>query len=157
MLRTLSDLAAPFEVRLALECGTHAEGPVASLAHCQQIIHRVARPNVGLSLNICALCPNEETLGQIDALDVDKLWLVRLPGAKDVPSEARPAPEGTRTADGAFFLREPCLRLSARGFVGPYSVPVPPSEGPLTEAARTARLATLRLAQRSPHGGDQET
>jgi hypothetical protein len=149
VIRTLADLAAPFEVQLALECDVYAGGPAGSVAHCQEIVRRTARSNVGLCLNAYALC-SDETMGQIDDLDLGTLWLVRLCG--DVPSEASELPERTPTTDRSAFLGELYLRLSARGFVGPYSVTISPGDRPLTETARTARSEILRVMQGPPSG-----
>jgi sugar phosphate isomerase/epimerase len=151
-LRTFSDLAAPFEARLALEYGAHERGIVRSLAHCQEIIHRVARSNVGLSLNARTLSWDDEAIEQLGALHLDVLWLVRLAEVEDGCAQATESQPCTPIAGCAFSERELCLRLSTRGFLGLYSVPLLPGKRPLAEAARAARLATLRWTQGLPSG-----
>lgn len=151
-LRTLSDLAAPFEVRLALEVGACPERPVRSFAHSREIVRQVARPNVGFSLDASTLCLDDRELGQTDAWNIDRLWLVRLANDGHMCSEAAKPKPHAPVAERPSALRELCLRLSARGFVGPYSVPLSSGDRPLAEAARAARLAVLRLTQQPPGG-----
>jgi sugar phosphate isomerase/epimerase len=156
-LRDCSDLAAPFEVRVALEFQAGAGSALWTLSASQEVVHSVERNNVGLALGIDQLRESGGKPEDVEALDVKRLWLVRLAAPSPVPPFQWRTEEG-RPSDSAggrllaAFQEALCQRLAARGFRGPYCVrpPEPASSGQrsadaLIEGARQARQAALDL------------
>jgi len=152
-LRDCSDLAAPFEVQVALEFQAGANSDLRTLSASQEVVHSVERNNVGLALGIDQLRESRGKPEDLEALDVNKLWLVRLETGRRDPAVGK-----GRHSDGtggdllATFQEALCQRLAARGYHGPYCVtlPEPASSGErptnvLIEGARQARQAALEL------------
>jgi hypothetical protein len=156
-LRDCSDLAAPFEVQVALEFQAGTGSALRTLSASQQVVHSVERRNVGLALGIDHLRESGGKAEDVEALDVSKLWLVRLATPSPVPPLRWPTEQG-RPSDSAggspvsTFQQALCQRLAARGFYGPYCVPLPEpasseqrSVDALIGRARQARQAALEL------------
>jgi hypothetical protein len=113
-LRALSDLAAPFEVRVAHECGADGQG--------YEAVVRAARGNVGWALDLGALGHGDT----FEVPDTHTLWLVRLGD----PLEARTS-----------ILREAHARLADAGYCGLYSIQSATDRDSLQETAKlTASL-----------------
>ena len=131
-LQSLSDLAAPFEVRIALAAG-HADrqSTVRSLAHSCEIIEHTARHNVGLALDVQGCAQTTDALSEVEALDLDKVWLAHL--------------DTEKRADKSSAPRAVCAHLRDRGFRGPYSVRPPPGTASPVERARMAREVAMAL------------
>jgi 2-keto-myo-inositol isomerase len=161
-LRSYSALAAPFEVRIALDSPAAACEAIYTLKTRQEIVHQVARGNVGLALSIEQLCTNMDGLEEIEALDVSKLWLVRLDAASLQPSESReqapseanvqPHPPPSKPEadiddpstgereDRARSEETVCTHLAAKGFRGPYCIAWPTSAAASPQAAEPDSL-----------------
>jgi 2-keto-myo-inositol isomerase len=143
VLQRFSDLAAPFEVNIAFEFRCDEIGSVRSLAHSQQIVQRVARPNVGLALNTLEFYLGGSEPEEIDELDVGRLWLVHLADAKGDDRTAPRREDLALPGYGAVPVKEICERLTDKGFRGPYSVAAVSDQRPLGEAALSVRQAAL--------------
>jgi len=124
VVRTLADLTAPFETRLALTPLPGDGGNVSTLAAIAALVERAGRPNVGLGLDLAA----GDVPVAIPAAFSRRLWAVRL-GVADWGQEK----EGQ--------LRALCAQLASAGYRGPYSVaPMPGAASPV-EGARKAKEA----------------
>jgi hypothetical protein len=171
VLRSYSDLAAPFEVRIALEPRVNAHSAVRTLGAAQEVVQGLNRGNVGLAFGIESLRESGAKPEDLGALDVKKLWLVRLESAPpQSPPEAggeaaapssvnrRPmslsAAVGGDSWEGGHFERQQaiCKRLADKGYRGPYCIqwPAPaPADGHSEDAmvgrARQARQAALEM------------
>jgi 2-keto-myo-inositol isomerase len=137
VLRRYSNLAAPFEVRIALEPRANGHSVVRTLAAAQEVVQGVNRSNVGLALDIELLRESGAKPEDLQALDVSKLWLVRLEGGGLSPTTMQQAI---------------CKRLADKGYRGPYCIqwPAPaPADGhskdAMVECARQARQAALEM------------
>jgi sugar phosphate isomerase/epimerase len=125
-LRHLASLAAPFDVRLALEIQGDAETEAIMLRAGQEIVQRTARSNILLALDVPRLLQSGCFLQDIDKLDIGRLAIVRLGdpllGTSDPTS-----------------LPALCARLRANGYLGPYSVQLDAGSSQSVEKARMAR------------------
>ena len=170
MLKRCSDLAAPFEARIAFEFQAGASSGVRTLAASQEVVRQVARGNVGLAFDVGQLGEGGSGSEDVETLDVNKLWLVRL--KSDSPqfptmsqrkdpagSEASPSPVPTGEGWGGgptptALQLTICQRLTDKGFRGPYCVewptlaattPQSAGQDSLIERARQSRQAALEL------------
>jgi 2-keto-myo-inositol isomerase len=144
-LRGLADLAAPFEVRVAFEFRAGSNSLVRSLAQSQEIIRRTARSNVGLSLNTVEFHCSGGTPQQIDAVDIEALWFVRLGDTRDTCADTVGPEDWTLPGHGDVPLKAICEKLAERGFLGPCGIQVYAPPGDLAEVARAARDAVLEM------------
>jgi sugar phosphate isomerase/epimerase len=123
-LRTLADLTAPFDTRLALTPSLAQANAVSTLANAAAMVERAGRANLGLGLDLsCADLPVE-----LPASFLQRLWAVRLGSVA-----------GER--DRASQLRAQCAQLASAGYRGPHSVAPLPGAPSLTEGARSAKKA----------------
>jgi sugar phosphate isomerase/epimerase len=158
-LRAYSGLAAPFDVHLALEFRADARGTTRTLAASQEIVRKVSRSNVGLSLNTLGLYESEVRPEELNTLDVGRLKLVHLERAPSVKRSSHPtsAPAGRgktemwATPSPALDrmpgvtespLQAICEHLATQGFRGPYCITYPTKQ----EAAKLA-LGSQTLPQ----------
>lgn len=150
-LRDLSSLAAPFEVTVALEFCSNARSLVRSMEVSQEIVGLVARENVGLALSTLQFHLGKAQVKDLDALDVQRLCLVRLGDLADVPMDSVRDEDRVLPGWGVVPLAEICGRLADRGYRGVYSVELPAPHSVLLEAALAAwRAASDVLASCGP-------
>jgi sugar phosphate isomerase/epimerase len=132
VLRTLADLTAPFETRLALTPVLAHGNAGSALADAAAIIERAGRPNLGLGLDLSGA----DLPVELPVSFVRKLWAVRL---------------GTVAGEQGRWsqLRALCTQLASTGYRGPYSVAPVPGTPTLAEGARLAneRLHTPRVSK----------
>jgi len=124
-LRTLADLAAPFEARLALTPLPGEGGSRYSLAAVAALVERVGRPNLGLGLDLS----EGDLPTEIPAPFSRRLWAVRLGAA-------------AWGEDQASQLRALCTQLASAAFHGPCSVAPVPGVSSLVEGAKEAMRNT---------------
>lgn len=122
-LRILSDLAAPFEARLAVTPSLERSGKDTFEDVAAQVAH-ANRPNLGVGLDLS----KGAIPASISAAATGRLWAIRLGAAAWA--------EGKRSR-----LRALCAELAAAGFDGPCSVSLVPGRDP---------IETLRVADRNP-------
>jgi len=136
-LRTLADLAAPFEARLALTLLLGEGGSGCSLTAAAALVQRVGRSNLSLGLDLT----EGDLPTEIPAPFSRRLWAVRLGAA-------------AWDEDQASQLRALCTQLALAGFHGPYSVAPVPGASSLVEGTKEAmRNATKTIrAPRNPQG-----
>jgi len=145
-LRDYADLAAPFEVTLALEF--KAASRVPDLDAALDLVRRAERSNLRLAISAREWCASSAGSRPLDALQPGLLALVHLDAAPD-PSPAGEAPHPAH----ALYAH-----LAAAGFRGPYCVPLlppaveasptpgaPGAQGAQKERARAARQAAQDL------------
>ena len=132
-LRGYANLAAPFEVQVALEYRSDGTCIEPAPSSGQAIVHRIARRNVSLALNTRELIKSGTPPEALDALDIGILALVRIESELHLDRQ-----------------RAICRHLADRGFRGPYCIEWPsdpqgPQPDSLAESARQARQAALDL------------
>lgn len=147
-LRAYADLAAPFEVLLALEC--RADSTVPDLNAAQDLVERAARSNLRLALSTREWCASEADPRTLDALGSGLLALVHLDHLPGRPPQGSADRQGLPTRVAPDLILNLCAHLAAAGFRGPYCIPLTSGPGTPLERARAAReMACLQL-QASP-------
>ena len=133
-LQKLSALAIPFDVRIAVDLQGAASSPSPQpyLGLSKKIVSLPNLPNVGIALNVKQVRLNDKGLDELDALPVEKLWLVDLRDS---------------TAQNDPLAKKVCRHLADRGFQGPYSVELVCQENNLEQTIRATRQAALELFQ----------
>ena len=134
VLRTLADVTAPFEVRLALTPLLEGDDAAAALAGTAAAVERAGRPNLGLGLDLAGSSLPDE----IPTSFARRLWAVRL-GAMAWRQERQSQ------------LRALCAQLASVDYRGPYSIAPRPGASSLVEGARAAKEALHALRLSSDH------
>ncbi len=124
-VQLLASLAAPFDVRVAVEC--HTRGPF-SPQQAQQVVDAVGRDNVGVALHADLQDGRHALLGSLQALDIRSLEWVRLEGL----SADMAVRDGPHTAETG--LADVYGWLTSSGFRGHLSMQ-PPADVPSPGAA----------------------
>jgi sugar phosphate isomerase/epimerase len=141
-LRDYADLAAPFEVTLALEF--RATSRVPDFEAALDLVRRAARSNVRLAISAREWCASGAGPRSLEAFEPGLLALVHLDDTLD-PSPQSEAPDPARDL---------YARLAAAGFRGPYCVPLPAphvktSATPAAPGAQGAQEARARAARQA--------
>jgi sugar phosphate isomerase/epimerase len=132
-LQRLSDLAAPFDVRIAARFDPLLSHTPGSLARIQEIATLANRHNVGIALDAVHAGSGDESMRELDALLKAKLWLVDL---QDI------------NAPNNYALgKKVCRHLADKEFRGPYSIELVCQENQLEQAVQATRKAALTLFQ----------
>ena len=140
VLRTLSSLAAPFDIRIAFEFRHDKQSTVRSLSHSQDIVERVARVNVGLALSLHHI---ERAHSRLDTLDANKLWLVHLDSELGTSIDASTSRD--RFGSSALDSQRTCAQLAAKGFHGPYSIQLASQGSSIKTVAQMAMQMATEL------------
>ena len=130
--QTLADLvqiAAPFDVRVALTCSSGGSTVALGVAEGQELVRQAAPRNGGLALDADSLTGDVAQVAE---------W-VRWVHLGDVSSFANQ--DGPTREHLVEFVRA----LAQSGFAGPYGVAPAPDIGPVSEAVRAARQIVLDL------------
>jgi len=87
VLEALSDIAAKHDVSLAFEFLGQTDCSVQTLDLADEIVRRVARPNVGLVIDSFHFYAGGSRLESIEALDPQRLFIFHINDAEDLPRE----------------------------------------------------------------------
>lgn len=87
VLDALSDIAAKHDVSLAFEFLGQTDCSVQTLDLADEIVRRVARPNVGLVIDSFHFYAGGSRLEAIEALDPQRLFIFHINDAEDLPRE----------------------------------------------------------------------
>jgi 2-keto-myo-inositol isomerase len=120
-LRPVCAAAADFGCRLAIEpLGGHAliPGCVEALA----IIEQAQQPNLGLMWDFFHYYKSGVALDTIRQIPLEKLWLVHVDDAPDLPRETLRDPDRVYPGQGALPLTSYFETLRALSYTGPISV-----------------------------------
>jgi 2-keto-myo-inositol isomerase len=152
VLRELSALARPHDVRLAYEFLGFADCTVNSLAQCATIVEKVARPNVGLVLDTFHFFAGGSSLASIRRVNPAKIFIVHLNDVERVPRRKMHDALRLFPGKGILPLGSILRALKAVGYAGRFSVEIfrpqywnRPPLAVAREARRTA-VAALREA-----------
>lgn len=150
VLRELSAIARPYGVRLAYEFLGFADCTVNSLAQCASIVEKVARPNVGLVLDMFHFFAGGSSVASIREVNPEKIFIVHINDVERAPR--RKMHDALRLYPGKGILPlERILRaLKATGYADGFSVEIfrpqywnrPPLR--VAREARKSALAALR-------------
>lgn len=87
VLRELAGVARGFGVSLAFEFLGQTDCSVQTLSLANEIVTKVARPNVGLVIDSFHFYAGGSTIESIDTLDADRLFIFHINDAEDRPRE----------------------------------------------------------------------
>lgn len=123
-LLRLSDAAADYGVRLALEFMAVPGSSVQTFAQCAEILEAVDRANVGMLLDTWHFCAGGSRPEELSALRGDRLFMVHV---SDCPARApftAQRAESYWPGEGDAPLEELLRSVRATGYDGPCSVEV---------------------------------
>ncbi len=152
VLRELSTIAKPFGVRLAYEFLGFADCTVNSLAQCAAIVDKVARPNVGLVLDIFHFFAGGSSLASIRRVNPRKIFIVHINDVERAPRRKMHDALRLFPGKGIIPLTRILGSLKAIGYDGKVSIEIfrpqywnrPPLQ--VAKEARATARATLRQA-----------
>jgi 2-keto-myo-inositol isomerase len=152
VLQDLSEIAAPFGVRLSFEFLGFGWCTVRTPRGAFEIVQQVDRPNVGMTVDCAHLYAGGGLLDELDALDPAKVFAFHLDDVEDTCKEA--ITDNTRVFPGlgVMPLDDMVARMSRIGYDDTCSIELFRPEywelDPL-EVAKTARQAALAIL--APH------
>lgn len=151
VLRDLSELAAPYGVRLAFEFLGFPWCSVRTLEQCWEIVRETDRDNVGLVIDTCHFFAGGSGLAAIEAVDPGSIFIFHINDVEDRPKETIQDAHRLLPGEGVIPLDDILARLQRIGYDGLCSVelfrPEYWARDP-AELAAAARAATLVVAGR---------
>jgi 2-keto-myo-inositol isomerase len=122
VLRDLSDIAGGYDIQLAFEFLGFGWCSVRTPRAAFEIIQKVDRGNVGMTIDAAHLYTGGGPLSELDQLDPRRILAFHLDDLEDTPKEA--ITDGTRLLPGLGVvpLDEICARLKAIGYDGLCSI-----------------------------------
>jgi 2-keto-myo-inositol isomerase len=149
VLRELSDVSAPYGVRLAFEFLGFPWCSVRTLGQCWDIVRETARDNVGLVLDTCHFYAGESELGTIGRVDPRSILVFHINDVEERPLATIEDAHRLLPGEGVIPLEAIAVALSDIGYDGPCSVELfrpeywerDPAE--LASASRAAALSIL--------------
>lgn len=123
-LREMSDVAAPFGVRLALEFLAPPACSVRTLSQGWEVVRAAERDNVGLVFDTYHFYVGGSSWESLDQFDVDRLYIGHINDAEDLPLEQLTDGHRLLPGEGIFPLGRMLSRLHERGYDGAYAVEV---------------------------------
>ncbi len=152
VLRDLSDIASLYSINLSFEFLGFGWCSVRTPRAAFEIIHKVGRDNIGLTIDAAHLYGGGGLTSELDQLDPMRIFAFHLDDLEDTPKEA--ISDSTRLLPGLGIvpLDDICMRLKRIGYTGPCSIELFRPEywdwNP-QELANQAREAALKVL--SPH------
>ena len=152
VLRDLSDIAQPYDVKLSFEFLGFGWCSVRTPRAAFEIIQKVDRDNVGMTIDAAHFYGGGGLMSELDQLDPQRIFAFHLDDLEDTPKEA--ITDGTRLLPGLGVvpLDDICARLKRIGYDGPCSIELFRPEywkWDPKELAIKARAAALKVL--SPH------
>ncbi|GAB4536151.1 MAG: 2-keto-myo-inositol isomerase [Anaerolineae bacterium] len=151
VLRELSELAIPYEVKLAFEFLGFGWCSVRTLQQCWEIVSEADRPNVGLVIDTCHFFAGGSELNTIDLVDPLKILIFHINDVEDRPLDTIEDAHRLLPGEGVIPLQDILARLKGIGFDGLCSVelfrPAYWERDPV-ELARAAQAATMEVVGR---------
>jgi 2-keto-myo-inositol isomerase len=115
-LRELGERAAWYDMKLAFEFLGVAECSVRTLALSQEIIERIARPNVGLVIDTFHFYVGGSELESIGRLNPNQLFIFHINGAEDLPRSELQDKHRLLPGQGILPIKEIWSALQAIGY-----------------------------------------
>jgi 2-keto-myo-inositol isomerase len=148
VLTELSIIAEHYNVALAFEFLGQADCSVQTLALADEIVEKVARPNVGLVIDSFHFYAGGSTIESIEALDAKRLFIFHINDAEDLPREELEDRHRLLPGLGILPLAEIIAALKRINYTRVVSVEIfRPEywERDPAELARAAHAATMRV------------
>ena len=152
VLRDLSDISAPYGVKLSFEFLGFGWCTVRTPRGAYEIVQKVDRPNVGMTVDCAHVYAGGGLHDEIDQLDPARIFAFHLDDVEDTPKEA--ITDNTRVFPGlgVVDVEDLCARMARIGYDGTCSIELFRPEywewAPL-DVARQARASALELL--TPH------
>lgn len=151
VLRDLSEVAAPYGIKLAFEFLGFGWCSVRTLGQCWQIVRETDRDNIGLVVDTCHFYAGGSSLEAIDPVDPSKLFIFHVNDVESRPKETIEDAHRLLPGEGVIPLDDILTHLKATGFDGLCSIELfRPAywERDPAELAAAARAATIRIVGR---------
>ena len=116
VLRDLSQVAQPYDVRLTFEFIGFGWSSVRTPRGAFEIVQKVDRPNVGMTFDSCHFYAGGGELEEIDQLDPEKIFTFHINDIEDGPKEAGTDARRLLPGLGVIPLEEICRRLKHIGY-----------------------------------------
>lgn len=122
VLRDLGAIAAEDGIRLSFEFLGFGWCSVRTPRAAYEIVHKVNRPNIGMTIDTAHFYAGGGLLSELEALDAQKIFAFHLNDLADLPKEAITDEARVMPGDGVIPLGEICTRLQKIGYTGHCSV-----------------------------------
>jgi 2-keto-myo-inositol isomerase len=150
VLRELSAIADPFDVKLAFEFLGFLWCSVRTLRQCWDIVRETDRPNVGLVIDSCHFYAGGSSLRSIDEVPAEKVFIFHINDVEERPKETIEDAHRLLPGEGVIPLDKMLARLKGIGFDGLCSIelfrPAYWERAP-EELAAAARMMTLQVLE----------
>ena len=121
-LTEMGEIGARYGVRIGFEFLGFADCSVNSLGVAREIVEALNHPSVGLVIDAFHFHAGGSTWGMLDGLDPERLFVVHLDDAEDLPPNQLTDAHRLLPGDGVIPLRDLVRRLETLGYQGPYSI-----------------------------------
>nr|WP_173812860.1 sugar phosphate isomerase/epimerase [Dendrosporobacter quercicolus]NSL48615.1 sugar phosphate isomerase/epimerase [Dendrosporobacter quercicolus DSM 1736]SDM38973.1 2-keto-myo-inositol isomerase [Dendrosporobacter quercicolus] len=124
VLRKLSDIAAPYDMKLAFEPIGNPRWCVRNLRQCMAIIDAVDRQNVGVAIDAFNLFLYDklQDMAAIDLVPAEKIFVYHIDDSENLPLAELDHCHRLFPGDGVIPLAEITQRLHKKGYEGVASV-----------------------------------
>lgn len=121
-LQALSDIAAPYGIKLAFEFLGFGWCSVRTPRGAQEIIQKTGRDNVGMVVDAAHFYIGGGLLSEIDALDPRSIYAFHLDDVEDTSKEGYTDALRLLPGSGVIPLADLCTHLKGIGYDGPCSI-----------------------------------
>lgn len=150
VLRELSAIAEPYNVRLAFEFLGFPWCSVRTLEQCWEIVRETDRPNVGLVVDTCHFYAGGSSLRSIEEVPASKIFILHINDLEERPRETIEDGHRLLPGEGVIPLDDILVRLKHIEFDGLCSIELfRPEywERAAAELAAAARVATMEVLE----------
>lgn len=144
-LQEMAEIAYRYSVRIGFEFLGFADCSVNTLEQSRDIVETLNHPSVGLVLDAFHFFVGGSTWGMLDGLNPERLFVVHLDDAEDVPPSRLTDAHRVLPGDGVIPLRDLVWRLESLGYDGPYSIELFRPEYYEWDPAQLAKVARERM------------
>ncbi len=124
VLNDLADIAEPFGIKIGFEFLGEAENSVQTLDLGSRIVDLVGRDSVGNVMDTYHFYAGNSSYEAIDRLDPDKLFILHINDAEDLPKDQLNDSKRLYPGLGILPIKEIKSHLDNIGFTGPVSVEI---------------------------------
>lgn len=121
-LKDMGEIGYRYGVRIGFEFLGFADCSVNTLGTAREIVETLNHPSVGLVLDAFHFHAGGSTWGMLEGLDPERLLVVHLDDAEDLPPSRLTDAHRLLPGDGVIPLRDLVRRLDTLGYTGVYSI-----------------------------------
>jgi 2-keto-myo-inositol isomerase len=122
VLRDLSDIAAPYKMKLAFELLGFGWCSVRTPRAAWEIVRKTGRANVGMVYDAAHVFGGGGLMNELDEIDPERIFAFHLDDIEDTAKEAITDDTRLMPGWGILPLNDMCARLKSIGFDGPCSI-----------------------------------